>query len=115
MKPSIGFDLAAPPPIYAANIVIHRLITVGTDRDDQFRRTHLHDLLDASDDLISHITVGGEMDHHQVAAVTDRRFNNVRKILPQPYLAAGKVNPVEFVGFSEELSDLIDRQLIFWF
>jgi hypothetical protein len=55
------------------------------------------------------------MNHQEIRAILDGRLDDSCKIFPQPYLSTGEIDPIKFIRSSEELSDLIQCQLMFRF
>ena len=107
-----GLDLAAPAARDAADLVVHRLVAVGGDRDYELRAAHAADLLRAGDDLVGEVAVGGEVEEDEVPAARQQGLADVDEVLAQPGLAAREVHPEEARRLPEEGADLVEPQLV---
>src|SRR5207245_11483906 len=105
-----GPDLPPPAALDAADLVVHRLVAVGADRDDELLGAHAHDLARGADDLVGQVAVGREVEEDEVLAVGDDRLADLDEVLAERDLAAREVDPQEAWRALEEAADLIQAQ-----
>jgi hypothetical protein len=101
-------DLAAPAALDAADLVVHGLVAVGADRDDDLLRRHLPYLTRALDDLVREVAVGREVQEEEILAAGGERLADVDEVLAEPDLAPGEIDPQEARRAREELPDLLE-------
>ena len=82
-QPAEGLDLPPPAALDAADLVVHRLVAVGADRDDELLGAHAHDLARGADDLVGQVAVGREVEEDEVLAVGDDRLADLDEVLAE--------------------------------